>query len=87
MEGVLATDPSPEALRRSFGATLRGDESPRMTLRPPLPELKTLAGDVSNETRLSRFKRELSLARKVTHPNVCRLFDLGFHERSHGAER
>lgn len=28
---------------------------------------------------LERFKREVHLARKVTHPNVCRIFDLGFH--------
>src|SRR5262249_10407377 len=27
-----------------------------------------------------RFKREIQLARKVTHPNVCRVFDL-FHHR------
>jgi tetratricopeptide (TPR) repeat protein len=26
-----------------------------------------------------RFRRELQLARKVTHPNVCRLYDLGRH--------
>jgi tetratricopeptide (TPR) repeat protein len=28
---------------------------------------------------LERFKRELCLARRVTHPNVCRVFDLGEH--------
>ena len=26
-----------------------------------------------------RFKREIALARTVTHPNVCRIFDLGQH--------
>ncbi|WP_164014694.1 protein kinase domain-containing protein [Pyxidicoccus trucidator] len=26
-----------------------------------------------------RFRRELLLARRVTHPNVCRVFDLGLH--------
>ena len=26
-----------------------------------------------------RFKREVQLARQVTHPNVCRIFDLFFH--------
>ncbi|MGD0362059.1 MAG: protein kinase [Bryobacteraceae bacterium] len=28
---------------------------------------------------LDRFKREVYLARQVTHPNVCRIFDLGHH--------
>ena len=28
---------------------------------------------------LDRFKREVHLARQVTHPNVCRIFDLGHH--------
>jgi serine/threonine protein kinase len=32
---------------------------------------------VSNETNLSRLKREVILARKVGHPNVCRLYDIG----------
>src|ERR1039457_183983 len=26
-----------------------------------------------------QFKREIQLARKVTHPNVCRVYDLGHH--------
>src|SRR5262245_7625040 len=25
---------------------------------------------------IARFRRELQLARKVTHPNVCRIFDV-----------
>src|SRR5262245_26695675 len=28
-----------------------------------------------DEGSLERFKREIQLARKVTHPNVCRTFD------------
>ena len=28
---------------------------------------------------LDRFKREVYLARQVTHPNVCRIFDLEYH--------
>jgi tetratricopeptide (TPR) repeat protein/TolB-like protein len=46
--------------------------------------LKVLATTVHHEDRLRHFKREVQLARKVTHPNVCRLFDLGFHRRSDG---
>ena len=34
---------------------------------------------------LKRFRRELRLARRVTHPNVCRVFDLGEHAVSTGA--
>jgi serine/threonine protein kinase/tetratricopeptide (TPR) repeat protein len=29
-----------------------------------------------------RLKREMRLARRITHPNVCRLFELGFHRSS-----
>ena len=41
--------------------------------------LKTL-GKVDDPKARERFKREVSLARKVTHPNVCRVFDLGESE-------
>ena len=29
---------------------------------------------------IERFKREINVARRVTHPNVCRLFDVGSHQ-------
>jgi serine/threonine protein kinase len=29
---------------------------------------------------IAHLKAELQLARRVTHPNVCRVFDVGFHE-------
>src|SRR5579862_168566 len=35
---------------------------------------------------LERFKREIQLARKVTHPNVSRIFDIGHHELPTGGE-
>ena len=35
---------------------------------------------------IERFKRETALARKVTHPNVCRIFDIGVHRRPGGAD-
>src|SRR5262249_2400257 len=45
--------------------------------------LKTiLAGGADPDHALERFKREIQLARKVTHPNVCRIFDLGVHPRA-----
>lgn len=50
--------------------------------RIALKTLRTLGGSQgSSESRaLDRFKREVQLARKVTHPNVCRIFDLGVDE-------
>ena len=34
---------------------------------------------------MARFKREVFLARKVTHPNVCRIFDLFRHKPEDGS--
>ena len=36
---------------------------------------------VQNHNAMARFTQEIRLARKVTHPNVCRVFDL-FHDRA-----
>ena len=42
--------------------------------------LKTVRPDVAEDPKsLERFKREIQLARQVTHPNVCRIFDFGSH--------
>ncbi len=42
--------------------------------------LKTVRGEIAKERRvIERFRREIQLAHKVTHPNVCRLFDLSYH--------
>ena len=42
--------------------------------------LKTIRPEVAGDPRvLQRFKREIALARRVTHPNVCRVFDLFHH--------
>jgi eukaryotic-like serine/threonine-protein kinase len=39
--------------------------------------LKSIRSELLHNARaLDRFKREVHLARKVTHPNVCRIFDL-----------
>ncbi len=45
--------------------------------------LKTIRG-ASSGPRVDRFRREIFLARKVTHPNVCRVFDLGRHKTANG---
>jgi serine/threonine protein kinase/Tfp pilus assembly protein PilF/TolB-like protein len=42
----------------------------RVALKTVRPEIAVAA------PAMERFKREIQLARKVTHPNVCRLFDL-----------
>jgi tetratricopeptide (TPR) repeat protein len=52
--------------------------------------LKTILPEVAlDEHSLERFRREISHARKVTHPNVCRVFDLGYHRAAQdgGVER
>ena len=45
--------------------------------------LKTVSVERAGDPRADDyFRRELLLARKVTHPNVCRLFDVGLHEHT-----
>ena len=46
----------------------------RIALKTVRPEI--ISGD---ERALERFRREIQLARKITHPNVCRVYDVGFH--------
>ncbi len=42
--------------------------------------LKTIRPTVaSDQEALARFKREIHVARQVTHHNVCRIYDLGAH--------
>jgi len=42
--------------------------------------LKTIRPEMIGDARaLSRFKREIQYAKRVTHPNVCRIHDLGSH--------
>ena len=33
----------------------------------------------SSRTAQERFRQEITIARRVTHPNVCRIYDLGHH--------
>ena len=35
---------------------------------------------------VERFRREIQLARKVTHRNVCRTFDVGHHALPDGTQ-
>lgn len=42
--------------------------------------LKTIRPEIASDPEsLARFKQELQLTRLVTHPNVCRTFDLAHH--------
>ncbi len=50
--------------------------------------LKTIRPELANDERiLARFKREIQLARKVTHRHVSRVFDLFFHHADVLGER
>jgi serine/threonine protein kinase/predicted negative regulator of RcsB-dependent stress response len=42
--------------------------------------LKSIRESIASDPRvLSRFRREVSLTRRITHPNVCRTFDIERH--------
>lgn len=71
-------------IRRLLGGGGMGDvyEADDAELGAPVA-LKTLRA-ARDERSLERFRREILLARKVTHPNVCRIFDLGWHETDTG---
>ncbi len=43
--------------------------------------LKTLRADLNGAARaIERLRREVALARRITHPNVCRMHDVGDHD-------
>ena len=42
--------------------------------------LKTILSKMADERSIEMFKREVHLARQVTHPNVCRIFDVFRHQ-------
>lgn len=48
--------------------------------------LKTLRAETTAPLALERFKREIHVARQVSHPNVCRLYDLGRHRSPDGQD-
>jgi serine/threonine protein kinase len=49
--------------------------------------LKTFRpGIVSDEQTIGRFKQEIHLGKSVTHPSVCRLYDLVIDHAENGAE-
>lgn len=49
--------------------------------------LKTVRLDMARDERaVQRFRREIQLARKVTHPNICRTFDVFRHAEQGGTQ-
>jgi serine/threonine protein kinase len=47
--------------------------------------LKVVHGNVASDaSAMERFRREIQLARRITHANVCRIFDVGFHREDEG---
>lgn len=52
----------------------------RVALKTVLPVI------ARNPDAIERFKREIQLARKITHPNVCRIFDLFRHSSGDTSE-
>jgi hypothetical protein len=50
--------------------------------------LKTIRPEIAGDPRaIERFKREIHLSRQVTHPNVCRIYDLFHHSVPPGPDR
>ena len=48
--------------------------------------VKTIRPEIAGDDRVNqRFRREVQLARKVTHPHICRIFDLFQHSPSSSA--
>jgi predicted Ser/Thr protein kinase len=45
--------------------------------------LKFLTAARLNEAALARFRNEVRIARQVSHPNVCRVYDIGFVDGLH----
>lgn len=50
--------------------------------------LKTIQPEIAADARMiARFKQEVRIGQDVTHRNVCRVFDLGYHHLGSGDSR
>lgn len=94
---VIGSDPTPVPLelgvmvagRYRLGARLgqggSGDVHEALDLELGTQvALKLLRPGVATDATIARLRQELLLARKVSHPAVCRVFDLGRHQTAHG---
>lgn len=63
-----------------MGEVYRADD---LKLRQPVA-LKFLPAALSKDThKLERFHHEVRVARQVSHPNVCRVYDIGEADGQH----
>jgi serine/threonine protein kinase/tetratricopeptide (TPR) repeat protein len=98
----LSTEPVIETPKLSQGAVLAGRfrivryiagggmgdvyEAEDEELRERIA-VKTIRPEVLRQPNaMARFRREVHLSRKVTHPNVCRIFDSFRHKANDGTE-
>ncbi len=59
--------------RGGMGEVFRADD---LTLGQPVA-LKFLPESMIDESMLERFRNEVRIARLISHPNVCRVYDIG----------
>jgi serine/threonine protein kinase len=73
-------------IRRFLGRGGMGQvyEAYDRVLREPVA-LKTTTGQTASDAQ--RLLDEVRMARRITHPNVCRLYDAGVHEECDSAQR
>jgi eukaryotic-like serine/threonine-protein kinase len=67
-----------QALLGEGGSALVFKAQDRELSEPVALKLFRSSGQAETEDVISRYKLELSLSRLLTHPNIIRLFDLGF---------
>lgn len=59
--------------RGGMGEVFRADD---LTLGQPVA-LKFLPESIAGQSMLERFHNEVRIARRISHPNVCRVYDIG----------
>src|SRR5207253_4460894 len=59
--------------RGGMGEVFRADD---LTLGQPVA-LKFLPESTIDRSTLERFRNEVRTARRISHPNVCRVYDIG----------
>jgi serine/threonine-protein kinase len=63
--------------RGGMGAVYRAHD---VTLGEPIALKLLSAGVQASAPLVARFRQEVKLARRVTHPNVARVYDFGEHD-------
>lgn len=66
--------------RGGMGEVYRADD---LTLRQPVALKFLSVRPGSDLAQLARFRKEVRLARQVSHPNVCRVYDIGETDGCH----